>query len=69
MRVAGSLSKEALPRAQKDRMDDQDDLIRKAVFEQRRSSAASARSPTRYHRCDGQAEASRHDTPKITTGC
>src|SRR6266853_7010338 len=36
MSVAGSLRKEALPRAQQDRIDDQQDFIRKPMFEQRR---------------------------------
>jgi len=32
----GSLGKEALARAQQDRVDDQQDFIRKRIFEQRR---------------------------------
>jgi hypothetical protein len=36
MSVAGSLRKDALPRAQQDWIDDQQDFIRKPMFEQRR---------------------------------
>lgn len=32
----GSFSKEAFPRAQQDRIDDQQDFIRKSMFDQRR---------------------------------
>ena len=39
----GSLRKEALPRAQQDRIDDQHDFIRKPMFEQRRCQRGATR--------------------------
>src|SRR5205823_10378604 len=39
----GSFRKEALPRAQQDRRDDQQDLIRKPMFEQRRCQRGATR--------------------------
>src|SRR5437667_5171477 len=41
-RGRGSLRKEALPRAQQDRIDGQQDFIRKPVFEQRRCQRGAA---------------------------
>src|SRR5271156_2395301 len=42
MRWRGSLRKEALPRAQQDRIDDQQDFLRKPMFEQRRCQRGAA---------------------------
>src|SRR6516162_4083716 len=43
MRWRGSLRKEALPPAQQDRIDDQQDFIRKPMFEQRRCQRGATR--------------------------
>src|SRR6516162_4698307 len=43
MRWRGFLRKEALPRAQQDRVDDQQDFIRKPMFEQRRCQRGATR--------------------------
>src|SRR6266853_2469372 len=43
MSVAGSLRKDALPRAQQDRIDDQQDFIRKPMLEQRRCQRGATR--------------------------
>ena len=43
MSVAGSLPNDALPRAQQDRIDDQQDFIRKPMFEQRRCQRGATR--------------------------
>ena len=43
MCVPGSLRKKALPRAQQDRVNDQQDFIRKPMFEQRRCQRGATR--------------------------
>src|SRR6516225_9350372 len=43
MRWRGSLRKEALPPAQQDRIDDQQDFIREPMFEQRRCQRGATR--------------------------
>jgi hypothetical protein len=47
-----SLRKEALPRAQQDRIDDQQDFIRKPMFEQRRCQRGATREDRSGPSCD-----------------